>query len=200
MAHLREAAHRHSSVTMPFPGADAPSCPRHRRRAGRRGRRDRNRTTPEHDRHPAARHRQQDDGTGWHAPSPRQCQSSLERMGPMKTTNSMRHARRCLAALLAAQASSAGAVTVSSVEMSLANSQKYYLVVDGKPAYQTSVHPPRPPSRSMAPRTITFPVTGAWTTYQQLAISTSLNSGSVNTVRIGSAGEDAGNIDEIEVR
>ena len=104
------------------------------------------------------------------------------------------------APLLAAQASSAGAVTVSSVEMSLANSQKYYLVVDGKPAYQTSVHPPRPPSRSMAPRTITFPVTGAWTTYQQLAISTSLNSGSVNTVRIGSAGEDAGNIDEIEVR
>lgn len=61
----------------------------------------------------------------------------------MKTTNSMRHARRCLpglvAALLAAQASSAGAVTVSSVSTSLANSQKYYLVVDGKPAYQTSV-------------------------------------------------------------
>jgi len=61
----------------------------------------------------------------------------------MKTTNSMRRARRCLpglvAALLAAQASSAGAVTVSNVATSLANSQKYYLVVDGKPAYQTSV-------------------------------------------------------------
>ena len=51
-----------------------------------------------------------------------------------------------------------------------------------------------------AARTITFPTTGSWTTYQQLAISTSLNSGTANTVRIDSTGQDAGNIDEIEVR
>jgi hypothetical protein len=64
-------------------------------------------------------------------------------MDPMKTTTSTRHARGCLAALaaalLAAQAGNAGAVTVSGVSTSLADSQKYYLVVDGKPAYQTSV-------------------------------------------------------------
>ena len=61
----------------------------------------------------------------------------------MKYATSIRHARRCLpgllAACLAAHAASAGAATVSSVSTSLANAQKYYLVVDGKPAYQTSV-------------------------------------------------------------
>jgi hypothetical protein len=43
------------------------------------------------------------------------------------------------AALLAAQAGNAGATTVSGVSTPLADSQKYYLVAGGKPAYQTSV-------------------------------------------------------------
>lgn len=47
---------------------------------------------------------------------------------------------------------------------------------------------------------MTLPATGSWTTYQQLAIPTSLNSGTVNTVRIDATGQDAGDIDEIEVR
>jgi hypothetical protein len=51
-----------------------------------------------------------------------------------------------------------------------------------------------------AARTITFPATRSRTTYQQLAIPTSLNSGTVNTVRIDVTGQDAGDIDEIEVR
>ncbi|MCS0613616.1 hypothetical protein NX783_12775 [Massilia kyonggiensis] len=50
-----------------------------------------------------------------------------------------------MAALLAALACSAGAVTVSNVATSLANSQKYYLVVDGKTAKRATA-PIRPSS------------------------------------------------------
>lgn len=48
-------------------------------------------------------------------------------------------------------------------------------------------------------RSITFQPTGAWTTWQTLTVSISLNNNSTNTIRIASTGSDAGNVDEITV-
>ncbi|WP_162251905.1 carbohydrate-binding protein [Massilia sp. Root335] len=47
---------------------------------------------------------------------------------------------------------------------------------------------------------VTFPVTGSWNDYQQMTLSTPLNSGTTNSVRIQSAGQDGPNIDEIGTR
>jgi hypothetical protein len=47
---------------------------------------------------------------------------------------------------------------------------------------------------------VTFPVTGSWNDYRQMALTTSLSSGTTNTVRIQSTGQDGPNVDEIETR
>jgi O-glycosyl hydrolase/regulation of enolase protein 1 (concanavalin A-like superfamily) len=47
--------------------------------------------------------------------------------------------------------------------------------------------------------TITFPPTGAWSTWQSLAVPLVLNPGSGNTLMIESTGQDLANIDEIQV-
>jgi rhamnogalacturonan endolyase len=46
---------------------------------------------------------------------------------------------------------------------------------------------------------ITFPPTGAWTTWQNQDVTVSLNDGTANTIRFLSDGQDLANIDEIEV-
>lgn len=48
-------------------------------------------------------------------------------------------------------------------------------------------------------KTIVFPVTGSWSTYQKLQINGVLNPGATNTIRIQSTGQDSSNIDEIEI-
>lgn len=47
--------------------------------------------------------------------------------------------------------------------------------------------------------TITFPVTGSWTTWQMLTVTVMLNPGASNTIQFGSTGADLGNLDEITV-
>jgi hypothetical protein len=47
---------------------------------------------------------------------------------------------------------------------------------------------------------VTFPVTGSWNDYRQMTLTTSLSSGTTNTVRIQSTGQDGPNVDEIETR
>jgi rhamnogalacturonan endolyase len=47
---------------------------------------------------------------------------------------------------------------------------------------------------------ITFNPTGAWTTWSNLQVIVSLNSGTTNTVRLESNGQDLGNIDELQVQ
>jgi regulation of enolase protein 1 (concanavalin A-like superfamily) len=46
---------------------------------------------------------------------------------------------------------------------------------------------------------ITFPVTGAWTTWNTLSVPITLNSGSTNTLRFETTGLDLANLDEITV-
>lgn len=46
---------------------------------------------------------------------------------------------------------------------------------------------------------ITFPVTGSWTTWQTLTANITLNAGAANTIQFASTGADLGNIDEITV-
>ena len=47
---------------------------------------------------------------------------------------------------------------------------------------------------------ITFNPTGAWTTWSNLQVTVNLNSGTTNTVRLESTGQDLANIDELQVQ
>jgi rhamnogalacturonan endolyase len=46
---------------------------------------------------------------------------------------------------------------------------------------------------------ITFPVTGAWTTWQTLNVNVTLNNSTSNTIQLASTGQDLANIDELIV-
>ena len=46
---------------------------------------------------------------------------------------------------------------------------------------------------------VTFPVTGAWTTWQTLNVSITLNNSTSNTIQLASTGQDLANIDQITV-
>ncbi len=46
---------------------------------------------------------------------------------------------------------------------------------------------------------ITFPVTGAWNSWQTLSVPTHLTAGSVNTIRLETTGQDLANLDEMTV-
>lgn len=47
---------------------------------------------------------------------------------------------------------------------------------------------------------ITFPTTGAWTTWSTLSVSVSLSSSTTNTIQLKSTGNDLANIDEITIQ
>ena len=46
---------------------------------------------------------------------------------------------------------------------------------------------------------IAFPVTGSFEDYSLLSINAPLNSGTTNTIRLETTGQDSGNIDELQV-
>jgi rhamnogalacturonan endolyase len=48
-------------------------------------------------------------------------------------------------------------------------------------------------------QSITFPVTGAWSTWQLQNVTVTLNSGMTNTIRLETNGQDLANIDELQV-
>jgi hypothetical protein len=50
-----------------------------------------------------------------------------------------------------------------------------------------------------AAQTISFPSTGAWSTWTEHDVSVSLTSGTTNTIRLESTGQDLANIDQLEV-
>jgi chitodextrinase len=50
-----------------------------------------------------------------------------------------------------------------------------------------------------SPQSLTFTATGAWDAWSTTTVNVSLNSGSSNTIRIESIGNDSGNIDEMTV-
>jgi hypothetical protein len=47
---------------------------------------------------------------------------------------------------------------------------------------------------------ITFPATGAWTTWTTMSVAITLNSGTGNTIELRSTGSDLANIDEIRIQ